>query len=203
VSIDARVPFDAEVGTDAEIANDAENFMTRTFWFCCLIGALAAVAIVRAAESLRIVPIVRDDKVLISFELADAYTDDVREAISSGLRTSFTYDVALRMIVPVWVDRTIASSVVTLSDQYDNLARRHTLTRTVDGRVEESTVTEDEAAVGRWLTTVSRLPLCGTSKLEATRDYYVRVSARMRPHHGSLVGWVNAVTGQSKFTFVP
>ena len=177
--------------------------MTRRLWLYGLLGVLAAATLVRAAESLRIVPIVHDDHVLISFELADAYTDDVREAISSGLRTTFTYDVALRMVVPVWIDRTIASAVVTLSDQYDNLTRRHTLTRTVDGRVEESTVTEDEAVVGRWLTTVSRLPLCGTSKLEATRDYYVRVSARMRPHHGSLVGWVNAVTGQSKFTFIP
>ncbi len=169
----------------------------------CVMVLLAAGAIVRAAESFRIVPIVRDDKVLISFELDDAYTDDVREAVSSGLRTTFTYDVALRMVVPVWVDRTIATAVVNVSDQYDNLTRRHSLTRTVDGRVEEATVTEDEAVAGRWLTTLTRLPLCGTSKLDPSRDYYVRVSARMRPRHASLVGWVNAITGQSKFTFIP
>ena len=56
-------------------------------------------------ESLRIVPIVNDNEVLVSFELADAYTTDVREAISSGLRTTFTYDVELRMVAPLWVDR--------------------------------------------------------------------------------------------------
>ena len=40
----------------------------------------------------------------------------------------------LRMKAPMWVDRVIATSVVTVSDRYDNLTRRHTLTRSVDGR---------------------------------------------------------------------
>src|SRR5690348_4337860 len=102
------------------------------------ISVLAVVAIVRGAESLRIVPIVHDDEVLVSVELTDAFSDAVRSAISSGLRTSFTYDIELRMIVPAWVDRTITSEVVSLSDQFDNLTRRHTLTRTVDGRVEDA-----------------------------------------------------------------
>ena len=164
---------------------------------------LAASAIVRAAESLRIVPIVGDGQMLVSFELADAYTDDVRAAISSGLRTIFTYDIELRMEVPVWVDRTIATAVVSITDQYDNLARRHHLSRTVDGRVDEATVTEDEAVAKRWLTTLNRLPLCETSKLDPSRDYYVRISARVRPHRASLLGWATATTGQAKFTFIP
>ena len=115
---------------------------------------------------------------LVSVDLADAYTDAVREAISSGLRTTFTYDVELRMMVPVWVDRTIATSVVSTSDQYDNLTRRHSLSRLVDGRVDEALVTEDEAVAQKWLTSLNRLPLCRTSKLETNRDYYVRIRAR-------------------------
>jgi hypothetical protein len=162
----------------------------------------AAGVIARAAEIVRIVPIVRDDKVLISFELSDAYTDEVREAIASGLRTTFNYDVELRMIVPLWLDRVIASAVVSTTDQYDNLTRRHTLSRLVDGRVEDATVTEDEALVRQWLTTLSRLPLCGTSRLDPSRDYYVRVTARVR-QHSSLVGWAGAITGRTKFTFIP
>lgn len=166
-------------------------------------GFLAAGALVSAAEALRIVPIVSDDQVLVSIELADAYTNDVREAISSGLRTTFTYDVELRMVVPVWVDRTIATAVVSTSDEYDILTRRHNLARTIDGRVEGASVTEDETAVRRWLTALSRLPLCRTSKLDPTHDYYVRIRARVRPRGTSLLGWVNSITGQAKFTFVP
>jgi Domain of unknown function (DUF4390) len=177
--------------------------MNRTLCLWCVIGVLAVGAGARAAESLRIVPIVGDDKVLVSFELADAFTNEVREAISSGLRTTFTYEIELRMIVPIWVDPKICTLVVSATDQYDNLTRRHSLARTVDGRIEESSVVEDESLVKRWLTTWSRLPLCHTSKLDSIRDYYVRVSARARPRGGSLLGWANTVTGQAKFTFIP
>lgn len=176
---------------------------------CALAAAVvvaAAGAAVRAAENLHIVPTTRDGQVVVSITLSDAYNDEVREAIASGLRTTFTYEVELKMEVPVWVDRTIASSVVSISDQYDNLTRRHSLSRTVDGRVEEALVTEDVAVVRRWLTEVERLRLCSTSKLDASREYYVTISARARPHGGplgSLFGAVTAITGRAKFSFIP
>lgn len=170
-----------------------------------LVAILALVGLVgaRAAETLRIVPVVHGDEVSVSFELADAFTDDVRSAIASGLRTTFTYDVELKMAVPVWLNRTIASVVVTTSDQYDNLTRRHTMTRMIDGRIVDTLTTDDEGVVKRWLTTVARMPLCQTSRLDANREYYVQISARARPNRGSLLGWVTAVKGQAKFTFVP
>jgi hypothetical protein len=169
-----------------------------------VLGLVVWGAILGAQDTLRIVPIVHGDEVLVSFELADAYTNDVREAISSGLRTTFTYDVELRMVGTLWVDRTIAAVVVTASDQYDNLTRRHVLARTVNGRVAESSVTEDASVVGRWLTTFTRIPLSRTSNLDSSRDYYVRISARSRPHGGSLLGWASSVvTGRAKFTFIP
>ena len=107
------------------------------------------------------------------------------------------------MVVPAWVDQTVASSVVTTGDQYDNLTRRHSLSRTIDGRVEEATVTEDEAVVRKWLTTLTRTPLTRTSRLDASRDYYVRIRARMRPRGTSLLGWAGGVTGTARFTFIP
>jgi len=156
-----------------------------------------------AAEGLRIVPIASGEQVVVSVELADAYTDEVRQSIASGLRTTFTYNIDLRMLVPGWVDRTVATSTVSLSDHYDNLTRRHTLSRVVDGRTDETIVTEDDAAVRQWLTTVTRLPIIRTSKLDPARDYYVRISAQARPRGGSLLGFVSAVTGQAKFTLIP
>jgi uncharacterized protein DUF4390 len=177
--------------------------MNRRLFVWCVMSLLAGSALLAAAESLRIVPLVHVDEVVVSFELADAYTSEVREAISSGLRTTFTYDVELRMVGSLWVDRTIAAVVASTSDQYDNLTRRHTLSRTVNGHVDEASVTEDESVVSRWLTTFARLPLCKTSQLDPSRDYYVRISARSRPRGGSLLGWARATTGRTKFTFIP
>ena len=173
----------------------------RVFW--CLLLLVVVAGGLDAAASLRIVPLVRDEAVIVSVELSDAYTPEVRDAITSGLRTTFTYDVELRMIVPVWVDRTIASKVVTLVDHYDTLTRRHNLSRLVDGRVEGSLVTEDEALAKKWLTTISAVPIASTSKLDPNREYYVRISAQVRPPGSSLLGLANAITSQAKFTFIP
>jgi hypothetical protein len=178
--------------------------MIRRMVFGGAVAVLLAAGIsVRAAETLRIVPITSGDSVVVSVELADAYTDDIRQAIASGLRTQFTYDIELRMVVPAWIDRTVATTAVSISDQYDNLTRRHTLSRLVDGRVEDTITTDDDAVVRQWLTTLTRLPLCDTSKLDPSRDYYVRISARTRPYGNSILGWTSAVTGQVKFTFIP
>jgi len=179
------------------------NLRRGLFW-CVMAAAIVAGGIaVRTKESLRIVPIVNGNTVLVSFELADAYTNDVRDAISSGLLTTFTYDVDLRMVASLWMDRTVAAVVVSTSDQYDNLTRQHVLTRTIDGRVDATQVTEDEAVVRQWLTSFVRLTVCQTSKLDSGREYYLRIGARSRPHGESLLGWVNAITGQAKFTFIP
>ncbi len=171
-------------------------------------GLLVAVLLLsgtvgRAAETLRIVPISADDRVVVSVELADGYTDEVKQAIASGLRTTFTYTIELRMLVPGWVDRTVATSTVGLSDQYDNLTRRHTLQRVIDGRIDDTIVTDDEVAVRQWLTTLTRLPIVRTTRLDAGRDYYVRINAQARPRGGSLLGFAASITGQAKFTFIP
>jgi Domain of unknown function (DUF4390) len=177
--------------------------MNRRQFISCATLLLVLTAGVAADESLRIVPVVHEKQVVVTLQMADAYTDEIRDTISSGLRTTFTYDLQLRMLVGGWVDRTVATAVVTVSDQYDNLTRRHTLSRVVDGRTDESVVTEDEAVVRQWLTTLTRLPLCETTKLERNREYYVRVTARKRPQRSFPFAFANAVTGQAKFTFIP
>ena len=162
-----------------------------------------SVATVYAAEGLRIVPLVRDDAVLVSFELTDGYTPEVKDAVHSGLKTTFTYEIELRQDVPAWVDRTIATSVITNTVQYDNLTRRATLTRTLDGHVESTETTEDEAVIKQWMTTFQKMPLFKTAELEQNREYYVRVRATARPANGSMLWpWGSGISGITKFTFL-
>jgi hypothetical protein len=162
-----------------------------------------SMAILYAAEGLRIVPLVRDDSVLVSFELTDGYTEEVRDAVKSGLKTTFTYTVELRQDVPAWVDRTIATSVVTIAVQYDNLTRRATLIRTMDGNVESTEVTEDDAVIRQGMTRFQKMPLFRTAELEQNREYYVRVRATARPTNGSMLWpWGSGISGITKFTFL-
>ena len=177
--------------------------MIRRLGIWCVVGVSLLGTVASTAETLKIVPLVSEGEVLVSFELADAYTQEVRDAIASGLRTTFTYDVELRMPVAGWVDRTIATAVITTSSQYDNLTRRHTLSRAIDGRVLEVVLTENDATVREWLTTLKRIPIYQTSRLDASHDYFVRIRARRRPSGTSLFGLASTITGQARFTFIP
>ena len=176
-------------------------FRKPTIW--CAVALFVSVAHLLAAEGLRIVPLVRDDRVLVTFELSDGFTEEVRAAIRSGLKTTFTYSVDLRLEVPAWVDRTIASTVVTNSVEYDNLTRLSTVVRMIDGRLDKREVTENDVEVKQLMTSFQRLPLFRTAVLEPNREYYVRISAAARPSNGAFLWpWGSSTSGQAKFTFI-
>lgn len=183
------------------VPRTADRPAVRRLFLVILLAASSVTAL--AAEGVRIVPLVRDESVLVSFELTDGYTPEVKDAVHSGLKTTFTYTIELRQDVPAWVDRTIATSVVTNSVQYDNLTRRATLTRTLDGHVESTETTEDEAVIRQWMTTFQKMPLFSTAELEQNREYYVRVRATARPTNGSMLWpWGAGISGITKFTFL-
>ena len=166
-----------------------------------LAGASSTFA--QAQQTLRVTPLVRDDQVLVSFELANGLTDEVRAAIQSGLKTTFTYTIELRMEVPAWVDRTIGTATIASSVEYDNLKRQYMMGLRIDGRTEESRSTTEESDVRQWMTTVKHLALFKTSILEPNREYYVRVSATARPSNGSFM-WPfgSGTSAQGKFTLI-
>jgi hypothetical protein len=172
---------------------------------CILILAVlvSAATVLAADPELRITPTVSNDRLLVTLELDGANVSAVREAIASGLRTTFTYELELRTVVPAWIDRTIATTIITVSDHFDNLTRRHTLSRSVDGQVESVIVTEDDNVVRDWLTKLNRVPVYNTARLDPTRDYYVRITSRARPFGGSLLGLTRTLTAVAKFTVVP
>jgi len=166
---------------------------------------IAAAGMARGADGppdLTVTPIARDGQVTVSFDLSDGYTPDVRDAIHSGLLTTFSYELDLRRDSPLF-DRTVASVTVAAVVRFDNLTRRYQMWRTVDGRVEEARPTEDQNAVRAWMTHFERVPLSATAALEANREYYVRVRAHTRPHGASLFWpWSGTALGQAKFTFI-
>lgn len=171
-----------------------------------LAACTLAIAVVSANDSIRVTPLAREGRILVSFEMAQGISQDTAAAIQSGLATTFVYDVELRRGMPFWFDRTIDQAVVAANVQYDNLRRRHQLSRSVNGRMEpNAAVTEDEAVVRKWMTKFDTLPLFSTTGLEANAEYYVRVQARTRPRNSwSLWPWGSSgVSGFAKFTFIP
>jgi len=89
-----------------------ENTKKKGFSSCLrvLVVACVTAATVAAAPDLTVKPIQRDGRVLVTFELTDGFTTDVRDAIRSGLSTTFSYQIDLRRSAATWFDRTIAST---------------------------------------------------------------------------------------------
>jgi hypothetical protein len=188
-----------------------DNTKKKTFWFSSwlpvfVVASAVLGAVLSAGEAdLSVLPIARDGQVLVSFELSDGFTEDVRDAIQSGLPTTFSYELELRRGTATWFDRTIAVVTIAATVRFDNLTRRYQMSRTLDGRVEDARPTEDQGAVRRWLTRFERVPLLTTSALEANGEYYVRVRARTQARD-TWFFWPwgrDWVLGRAKFTFIP
>lgn len=169
-------------------------------------GLLTAGVGLRAGDGeISVTPIARDGQVQVSFDLSDGFGPDVRDAIQSGLPTTFSYEVELRRGTSTWFDRTVAAVTITATVRFDNLTRRYLMSRTLDGRVEDARPAEDQDAVSRWMTHFERIPVSTTAVLEANGEYYVRVRAHTRTRNTWFV-WPwdhSAVLGHAKFTFLP
>src|SRR5947208_12099811 len=124
-------------------------------------------------QILQVAPLPRGDEVLVSFKLAQEPTEEIRNAIHSGLTVSLVYKVDLRRSSAVWFDRTIASTVVTATVRFDNLTRKYAVTRAVDGRTDRADSIEREDAAWSWLTDqFERMPLFRSASLEVNAEYY-------------------------------
>ena len=157
------------------------------------------------AQLLQVTPLPRDGEVLISFKLDEPMTPDIKAAIQSGLTVRFTYKVELRRSSAAWFDRTISQATVGATVKYDNLTRRYSVSRTLDGRMDWADTTQKEDEAWHWLTSdFVRMSLFRGVALEANAEYYIKVRANASPRNTSILWpWAaDDAVGFAKFTFV-
>jgi hypothetical protein len=149
--------------------------------------------------------VARDGRVYVSSTVGDGLMDGLADVVQSGLTATITYEAELRRPVSIWFDRTIGTATVAASVQHDTLTRRYQLSRSVDGRLDDSKVSEDRADAERFIRGFDRLPLFSTADLEPNTEYYVRVRVRTRPRQTwFFLPWGrDAANGLARFTFIP
>ncbi len=168
-----------------------------------LLGAFALEA--GGQQGVDVGAVARDGRVYVSARLTGDVLSGLEDAIQSGLTATIVYEAELRRPTSVWFDRTVGEAEVAASVQHDTLTRRYQISRTVDGRVDDSRVSEDRADIGRFVTGFDRLPLFSTADLEPSAEYYVRVRVRTRPRT-TWFFWPwgrDAASGAARFTFIP
>ena len=172
-------------------------------WMGAALVALIVPATLLAGPAVKVTPLARDGRVLVSFKLTDSFGEDLRTAIHSGLPITFIYEIELKRSSSLWLDRTIASATIMATVRYDNLTRRYYVTRKGDGRIERADTVEQEDEAREWLTTFDKLPLFNSALLERNGEYILRIRAHTTPRNASFVWpWERGIAGLAKFTFI-
>jgi hypothetical protein len=159
----------------------------------------------QATQTPQVTPLPRDGEVLVSFKLVEALTDDIKAAIQSGLAVKFVYTVELKRSSAVWVDRTMSRATVVATVKFDNLTRRYSVTRAVNGSIDWADTTQKEDEAWRWLTSdFARMSLFRGVALEPNAEYYVRVRANASPRNATFLWpWAaDDAVGFARFTFI-
>lgn len=116
----------------------------------------------------------------VSFSLQGAFTPEIREQIESGLPVTFSHYLEIMQKRTAWFDNTLVKKEVTATVTYDTLTRQYRLTRSVNGEVVETAVTDRVGEMERFMTTVEQQRLCDPADLPGDRRLALRVKSRIR-----------------------
>lgn len=165
----------------------------------------AVPAITIGAEIVDLVPVVREDGIHVSFRVEDAFSEDIVQAIGSGLEVSFRYNVELKRVRRVWPDEKAAERQIKTTVTYDNLTQRYSLTREINGEIDATAVVDNAEAMRRFMTEFESLWLFDVSRVEPNEEYYLRVNGIMRDRNLLLlIPWnIGADWREAHFTYLP
>lgn len=111
--------------------------------------------------------------------LRNGFSDQLVEAIQSGVPTTFTYYLDLYRRRELWWDALVASRVIKNSVKYDLLKKEYHFTRSFNGTVDERT-TKSLEELESWMSELENVPLTRYHSLIPQDRYYVRVKAELK-----------------------
>jgi hypothetical protein len=118
----------------------------------------------------------------VSYLVTEAFNDEIREGMSSGIPITFTHHLEVARRRALWIDKVLARKRVTTTATFDTLTRQYSLTRRVDDEVTETAVAVNEADMIRWMTSLDRIRLADPATLaaDAGDTLYVRVKSELQ-----------------------
>lgn len=118
------------------------------------------------------------DRLLVGFELVDAFDDRFLERIESGLPTGFKYQIKLERLRRYWWDNRVHKSELEVIAMYNALTREYLVNFKQDGRLIDSQVKKSRAELERAMTHLHALPFFTMDEPRSGR-WIVRVRAEL------------------------
>ncbi|MCF8068934.1 MAG: DUF4390 domain-containing protein [Desulfobacterales bacterium] len=155
-------------------------FLKRTTIFLLVFLVLVVQQPVFAQDDARLANIIvtntRDD-LLVYMNVEGAFTDEMIEAINSGVPTTFSFYVQLYYTRSLWADKQIADIVITHTIAFNALKKEYAVTRSWDRNNPVTTQSLDEAK--QLMAKINSLKVIPLNKLEKGIQYQLRAKAEL------------------------
>ena len=148
------------------------------------IAALCAIASLRTAgadaPSLADLKVLRQGEAYVAAaRLEGGLTPELLEEIAAGLETTIEYRLHVCRRRTGWLDQVLVKRRVACTVRHDALTRQYTLTRRIDGDLQDTRVTADPSAMREFLTTLQGVPLIKAAELPAGEECYLKAKSTL------------------------
>jgi len=146
---------------------------------CAVIGVVLMAVVVQAGDPCITNVIITkfQNDTYVYFNINDCFTDDMEEAINSGISSTFVFIIELKKSAILWFDPVITKKTFTHTITYDSLMDEYTVYREEDRASPLVYETYEEAILA--LGQVRFYPLTTLTVLEKGERYQVRIRSRL------------------------
>jgi hypothetical protein len=118
----------------------------------------------------------RDD-LLVYLNVEGAFTEEMKEAILSGVPATFSFLIRLYQARNFWLDKEMADLEVTHTIKYDNLKKEFEVRRSWEK--DQSRTTKSFAEARKWMSEIDSLSIVPLSELRKDTQYQLRLKAEL------------------------
>jgi hypothetical protein len=149
------------------------------FWLTCLLLVVRQAGAAPQAALSALTVRLEGEKVVVSFELDGAFTNELERSIESGLPTGFTYQMQLMRDRLRWADKKLISRSLQVDAMYNAIAREYLINTKLDGELVESRVVKDRQELAAAMTRIESFDAFSVAGLTGDRRCLVRVRAEL------------------------
>ena len=129
-----------------------------------------------ATLNIKTVTNTRDD-LLLFLDVEGAFTQEMEEAILSGVQATFTFIITLEKVRGFWWNTQITDQELMHEIKYDNLKKEFSITRPWES--ENPTITKSFDEAKRLMTQIDSLKIAPLDILEKGQRYQIRAKAEL------------------------
>ena len=145
----------------------------------CLISGLSAAPALGSPAITHLTAERNGETYQAACRLEGALTPDVEEEISAGLPTSIEYRLNLYRRRTAFFDQLVLKRRIECTARYDTLTKQYTLTRRLDGELQDTKVTDDAAVMRGFMTELHGVPIVKADDLQPDETYYLKAKSNL------------------------